>query len=193
PVIVREASDREVLELALIENLQRQDLNPIEEAAAYERLHKDFGLTQEDISKRVGKGRASVANAMRLLDLPVDIQSLLKQGRLSVGHAKVLLSLKSPEEQTLLADQIIRQNASVRVAEKLAAQHLAKSGKTSSRKSAAVTDLSPALQRIENQLTHHLATRVVLHHGEKRGTLTVEYYGTDDLNRLLGVLGITGD
>ena len=194
PVIIRKASDREVLELALIENLQREDLNPIEEAAAYERLHRDFGMTQEDISKRVGKGRASVANAMRLLDLHPDIQTLLKQGRLSVGHAKVLLSLKSHDEQSLLADLIVRQGASVRVAEKLAAQQLAKTGKSSSRRSSASDpELSPAIQRVQNLFTHRLATRVVIHHGEKRGTITIEYYGNDDLNRILTELKISGD
>lgn len=192
PVIVRKATDREVLELALIENLQREDLNPIEEAAAYERLHRDFAMTQEDISKRVGKSRASVANAMRLLDLPADIQSLLKQGRLSVGHAKVLLSLKSHEEQQLLADMIIRQGASVRIAEKLAAQQLAKTGKSSPRRtSSAEPALSPAIQRVQNLFTHRLATRVVIHHGEKRGTITIEYYGNDDLNRILSELQIS--
>lgn len=194
PVIVREATDREVLELALIENLQREDLNPIEEAVAYERLHRDFNLTQDDISRRVGKSRASVANAMRLLDLHPDIQILLKQGTISVGHAKVLLSIKSHEEQKLLADMIIRQGASVRVAEKLAAQHQARSGKTTSRRSASSEpELSPAVQRVQNLLTHRLATRVVVHHGEKRGTITIEYYGNDDLNRLLGELGVKGD
>lgn len=192
PVIVRKATDREVLELALIENLQREDLNPIEEAAAYERLHRDFAMTQEDIAKRVGKSRASVANAMRLLDLPADIQSLLKQGRLSVGHAKVLLSLKSHEEQQLLADMIIRQGASVRIAEKLAAQQLAKTGKSSPRRtSSAEPALSPAIQRVQNLFTHRLATRVVIHHGEKRGTITIEYYGNDDLNRILSELQIS--
>ncbi len=192
PVIVREASDREVLELALIENLQREDLNPIEEAMAYERLHRDFNLTQDDISKRVGKSRASIANAMRLLDLHGDIQSLLKQGTISVGHAKVLLSIKSHEEQKLLADMIIRQGASVRVAEKLAAQHLAKAGKPSSSRRAGSSDpeISPAVQRVQNLLTHRMATRVVIHHGEKRGTITIEYYGTDDLNRILAELGV---
>lgn len=194
PVIVREASDREVLELALIENLQREDLNPIEEAMAYERLHRDFNLTQDDISKRVGKSRASIANAMRLLDLHPDIQILLKQGTISVGHAKVLLSIKSHEEQKLLADMIIRQGASVRVAEKLAAQHQAKSGKPATRRSgSSEPELSPAVQRVQNLLTHRLATRVVVHHGEKRGTITIEYYGNDDLNRLLGELGVKGD
>lgn len=198
PAIIREASDREVLELALIENLQRADLNPIEEAMAYHRLHHDFSLTQEDISKRVGKSRASVANAMRLLDLDAEVQSLLKQERISVGHAKVLLSLKSPEEQRMLADMIIRQSASVRVAEKLAAQHLARTGKQpSSRQSsgggASEGELSPAVQRVQNLLTHRLATRVVIHHGDKRGTITIEYYGSDDLNRILGEIGISGD
>ncbi len=194
PTIIRQASDQEVLELALIENLQREDLNPIEEAAAYERLHKDFGQTQEEISKRVGKSRAAVANAMRLLDLHGDVQDLLKQSRISVGHAKVLLSLKSQEEQKLLADIIVRQGASVRVAEKLAAQQLARTGKSSSRRSSASdAELSPAVQRVQNLLTHRLATRVVIHHGDKRGTINIEYYGTDDLNRILTELGISGD
>jgi len=194
PAIVRQASDREVLELALIENLQREDLNPIEEAMAYARLHRDFGMTQEDISKRVGKNRATVANAMRLLDLHPDIQVLLKQSRISVGHAKVLLSLKSHEEQKLLADLIIRQGASVRVAEKLAAQQLARTGKPSSRRSSSTDpELSPAILRVQNLLTHRLATRVVVHHGDKRGTINIEYYGNDDLNRILGELGIADE
>ncbi|CAN5700792.1 ParB/RepB/Spo0J family partition protein [soil metagenome] len=195
PVIIRQASDVEVLELALIENLQREDLNPIEEAMAYARLHNDFDLTQEDISRRVGKSRASIANAMRLLDLHDDVQVLLKQGRISVGHAKVLLSLKSHEEQKLLADIIVRQSASVRVAEKLAAEQLARTGKTTSKRggSAADPDISPAIARVQNLLTHRLATRVVVHHGDKRGNITIEYYGNDDLNRILGELGISPD
>ena len=191
PAIVRTASDREVLELALIENLQREDLNPIEEAGAYERLHRDFGLTQEEISKRVGKSRASVANAMRLLDLDSGAQALLKQGRLSVGHAKVLLSLKSHEEQRLLMDVIVRQGASVRVAEKLAAQQLVRLGKPfTKRTSADEPTLSPAIQNLQNLLTRRLATRVVIHHAEKRGSISIEYYGTDDLHRIISELGI---
>ena len=194
PVIIRQASDREVLELALIENLQREDLNPIEEAGAYARLHRDFGLTQDEISKRVGKSRASIANAMRLLDLEPDAQTLLKQGRLSVGHAKVLLSLKSHDEQRLLMDLIIRQGASVRVAEKLAAQQLARTGRSSARRPlASEPALSPAVQRVQNLLTHRFATRVVIHHGDKRGTISIEYYGSDDLNRILGELGIDSE
>lgn len=195
PVIVREASDREVLELALIENLQREGLNPIEEASAYARLHQEFSLTQEEISRRVGKSRASVANAMRLLDLESTSQSLLKHGRLSVGHAKVLLSLKNHEEQKWLADQIVRASLSVRVAEKLAAQKLADNGtpRTRSGKATSAPTLAPSIQRIQNILTHKLATRVQLNHSEKKGHIQIEYYGTDDLNRLLELLGITED
>ena len=196
PAIVREASDREVLELALIENLQREGLNPSEEASAYQRLSRDFGLTQEDISKRVGKSRASVANAMRLLDLDPDVQSLLKHDRISVGHAKVLLSLKSHEEQKWLAEQVIRQGASVRVAEKLAAAHLAKTGRTNGRRkdsAPSTQELAPAVKRVENLLTHRLSTRVVIHHGEKKGSIHIEYYGDKDLNRILGALGMAED
>ena len=193
PAIVREATDQEVCELALIENLQREGLNPIEEASGYQRLSRDFGLTQEDISKRVGKSRASVANAMRLLDLDPDVQSLLKHERISVGHAKVLLSLKSHEEQKWLAEQVIKQGASVRVAEKLAAAHLAKTGRTTGRRKAlqpSAQELAPAVKRVENLLTHRLSTRVVIHHGEKKGSIHIEYYGDKDLNRILAALGM---
>lgn len=194
PAIVREATDQEVCELALIENLQREGLNPIEEAAGYQRLSRDFGLTQEDISRRVGKSRASVANAMRLLDLDVDVQSLLKHDRISVGHAKVLLSLKAHDEQKWLAEQIIRQGASVRVAEKLAADHLAKTGRKPTRRSnssSSAPELAPALLRVQNLLTHRLSTRVSLHHGDKKGSIHIEYYGDEDLNRILSTLGMT--
>ena len=193
PVIVREATDREVIELALIENLQRESLNPIEEATGYQQLSRDFGLTQEDISKRVGKSRASVANAMRLLDLDPDVQSLLKHDRISVGHAKVLLSLKAHEEQKWLAEQIIRRGASVRVAEKLAAEHLAKTGRATGRRkdnAHSEQELAPALKRVENLLTHRLGTRVLIHHGDKKGSILIEYYGDKDLDRLLAALGV---
>jgi ParB family transcriptional regulator, chromosome partitioning protein len=192
PVIIREASDRDVLELALIENLQREGLNPIEEATAYDRLHKDFSLTQEEISRRVGKSRASVANAMRLLDLAQDVQSLLKHGRITVGHAKVLLSLKNHGEQQLLADQIVRKSLSVRIAEQLAAQQHLKEGrsKPGQGKPAVKTEPTAAIKRVENILTHHLGTRVALHHSEKKGHIHIEYYGSDDLNRILGLIGI---
>lgn len=196
PAIVRKASDQEVLELALIENLQREDLNPIEEAAAYARLSQEFKLTQEEISRRVGKSRAAVANAMRLLDLDADVQSMVRQSRISVGHAKVLLSLKSPEEQRLLADIIVRQSASVRTAEKLAAAQLSKTpGATpaAGRKRKASAEAAPAILHLQNKLQHRLATRVVIQHGEKQGSITIDYYGNDDLHRILDELGVRAD
>jgi ParB family chromosome partitioning protein len=195
PVIVREASDREVLELALIENLQREDLNPIEEATAYARLHRDFQLTQEEIARRVGKARTSVANAMRLLDLQPDVQSLLKHGNVSVGHAKVLLSLKTHEEQKWLADQVVRNGFSVRVTETMAAQQHRAAGRVKPSRSGKTAPLgpTPAILHIQNQLTHRLATRVTVQHGEKKGHIQIEYYGDDDLNRLLVLLGIPAE
>ena len=193
PAIARKASDQEVLELALIENLQREDLNPIEEATAYARLSREFGLTQEEISRRVGKSRASVANSMRLLDLDEDVQVMVRRSLISVGHAKVLLSLKSKEEQKLLADVIIRQSASVRTAEKLAATQLSKTGAGSRKRGRTAAELAPAILHVQNLLQHRLATRVVIQHGEKQGSITIEYYGNDDLQRVLQELGVRAD
>lgn len=192
PVIVREASDVEVLELALVENLQREDLNPIEEAMAYARLSGEFSMTQEEIARKVGKNRATVANAMRLLDLAPDVRSYVRQGRLTVGHAKAILSLKSHDEQLKIAEQIIRQSLPVRAAEKLVSQFMLQTGQSGpkKKKSGSSTALAPQFQRIENALTHHLATRVQLRHSEKTGAITIEYYGNDDLDRILGILGV---
>ncbi len=200
PAIVREATDREVLELALIENLQRADLSVVEEARAYERLASEFNLRQEDIARKVGKSRAAVANAMRLLDLDSQVQSWLTQERLSVGHAKVLLGVKSPEEQKLLAEIIIRQHSTVRAAEKLVAEHLARQGTThtgpGSRTGAAAKalerqlDMPPVLQSLQNRLREHFATHVALRHGDKKGCIEIEYYGQDDLQRILVALGM---
>ena len=192
PVIVRAATDREALELALIENIQRASLNPIEEALAYERLHKEHNTTQEEIARQVGKARASVANAMRLLALHPDVKGHLKTGTLTVGHAKILLSLKTHDEQKHYAEEIIRRGASVRVAETLVSRALEKSGGAPPKKKPnnPKADLAPTLKRIENQLTHRLSSRVTLHHTPKRGTITIEYYGDDDLHRLLKTLGL---
>jgi ParB family chromosome partitioning protein len=196
PVIVRKASDQEVLELALIENLQREGLNPIEEASAYQRLSKEFRLSQEEIARRVGKSRPAVANAMRLMELDEEVRVHLVQGRLSVGHAKVLLGLKNPEEQRLLAEKLIRTNASVRDAEHLVAAHLAGSTQDKKRRGGSgrkTAELPPALKNIENKLQHRFSTRVSLSHAEKKGQISIEYYGSDDLHRLLGEFGISQD
>jgi ParB family chromosome partitioning protein len=193
PIIVREASDQDVLELALIENLQREDLNPIEEAVAFARLAREFGLRQEDIAQKVGKSRAAIANSMRLLDLHPQVQSFLTQGRLSVGHSKVLLSLKAPDEQMLLAEEIIRRALTVRAAEKLVASHFERNGtaKPTRGNSSPAPAVAPAVQHLQNRLQQHLATHVSVQHGEKRGKIEIEYYGNDDLQRILGLIGLT--
>jgi ParB family transcriptional regulator, chromosome partitioning protein len=197
PVIVRQASDRDVLELALIENLQREDLNPIEEANAYQRLAKDFSLRQEDIAQRVGKSRSVVANSLRLLDLHSQVQAYLAQGRLSVGHAKVLLALQNHDEQLVAAELTIRQAATVRMTERivaaqLARQGLGKSGRLGARASEGNSSIvHHAVSEIEGRLRDRLATHVTVHHGEKKGRIEIQYYGNDDLDRLLTLLGVS--
>src|SRR6201987_6017673 len=196
PVTLRNASDRDVLEMALIENLQREDLNPIEEAQAYRRLSQEFAMRQEDIAVRVSKSRSVIANSLRLLELHPQIQSYLSQELLSVGHAKVLLSLENRAEQLAIAEVIIRQSATVRIAEKLVAEQLArrgltKSGKTAARPVATQNTTNHAVAQIENRLRDRLATHVVIHHNDKRGKIEIQYYGNDDLERILSLFGVT--
>jgi len=187
PIIVRTATDLEVLELSLIENLQRADLNPIEEAQAYARLSNEFGMRQEDIAHKVGRSRAAVANSMRLLDLHEQVQAWLIQGLLSVGHAKALLALKEPEEQRAVTETILRRSATVRATERLVARQL---GGTRPRRRRQAAATSAAIDDLQNRLQEHLGTRVLIHHGEKRGRIEIEYYGNDDLQRVLGALGL---
>src|SRR5438270_6922008 len=192
PAIVRTANDLEVLELSLIENLQRADLNPIEEAQGYARLANEFGMRQEDIALKVGRSRAAVANALRLLDLHPQVQVWLAQNLISVGHAKVLLALKAHEEQLLAAETVLRRNATVRSTERMVARLLGIGlGRRKARRAA--SDLSAtttAVEDLQNRLQQHLATHVTIHHGEKRGRIEIEYYGTDDLQRIVTALAL---
>jgi ParB family transcriptional regulator, chromosome partitioning protein len=192
PVIIRSAGDMEVLELSLIENLQRADLNPIEEAQGYARLANEFRMRQEDIALKVGRSRAAVANAMRLLDLHPQVQIWLTQDLLSVGHAKVLLALKAPEEQLLAAETVLRRNATVRSTERLVARQLGigRSRRRSRRAGAEQAVSSAAIEDLQNRLQEHLATHVTVHHGENRGRIEIEYYGNDDLQRIVSALGL---
>ncbi len=190
PIIVRDATDIEVLELSLIENLQRTDLNPIEEAQAYARLVGEFGMRQDDIAHKVGKSRATIANSLRLLDLHQQVQVWVIQRLLSVGHAKVLLALKAPEEQLLIADIVLRRSATVRATERLVARQLGQIKARRKRRSGAITVTSAAIIDLENRLQQHLATHVTIHHGEKHGRIEIEYYGGDDLQRVLAALGL---
>src|SRR6266567_8940204 len=191
PVIIRSASDLEVLELSLIENLQRADLNPIEEAQGYARLANEFAMRQEDIALKVGRSRAAVANALRLLDLHPQVQVWLAQKLLSVGHAKVLLALKVPEEQLLAAETVLRRNATVRSTERLIARLLGIGRPRRKQRVSEQAVASAAIEDLQNRLQEHLATHVTVHHGEKRGRIEIEYYGNDDLERIVTALGLT--
>lgn len=189
PAIVRQAQDEEVLEIALIENLQREDLNPIEEARAYDQLVTQFHLTQEQVAEKVGRNRATVANALRLLGLPAEVQSWVSNGQLSVGHAKAVLGLTIPDEQRLVAERVLRQNLTVRETEQLV-ERLKLSPAT---RSAATGPIRPPqVIALEERLQQKLGTSVRIHHRKKKGRIEIEYYGNEDLVRLLGLLGVEG-
>lgn len=196
PIIEREASDREVLEMALIENLQRADLNPMEEARGYVRLAREFGLKQEEIAKTVGKSRASVANSMRLLDLQKDVQPLVAQGTISVGHAKAILSIKDGKAQKVAAQEVIRRKLTVRATEKFI-QDFHRDTKGENRKSRSKTEVSPEaaalLRQIQSKLRSKFATQVTITPGAKKGRLEIEYYGNEDLSRILEIMGVSVD
>jgi ParB family transcriptional regulator, chromosome partitioning protein len=188
PAIVRDASDQEVLEIALIENLQREDLNAIEEARAYEQLGTQFKLTQEQIALKVGRSRAAVANSLRLLGLPSEVQTWVADNRLSVGHAKAILALPSSAEQRLLAERVLKRSLTVRETEQLIEQ-LKGEAKVRSRTMMATVKSTHVLA-IEERLQQKFGTHVSVQHGKKKGRIEIEYYGNDDLARLLGILGI---
>jgi ParB family transcriptional regulator, chromosome partitioning protein len=187
PVIVRSASDLEVLELSLIENLQRTDLNPIEEAHGYARLRDEFGMKQDEVAQKVGRSRAAVANALRLLDLHPQIQTWVAQDVVSVGHAKVLLGVKTLEEQLKLAETVLRRNASVRQTERLIARFV---GGWKKRRRSQVVVSSAAIGDLQDKLRQHFGTNVTIHHTPKRGRIEIEYYGDDDLQRILNIVGL---
>ncbi len=188
PIRIREATDHEVLEMALIENIQRKDLDPMEEAQGYIRLAKEFEMKQETIAKRVGKSRAAVANAMRLMELHPSIQDHVAQARLSVGHAKAILSIKDHETQCLAADQILKKSLTVRAAEKLARDFA--NPKKSNSSQTITREADAVIQQIQSTLRERFATEVKVMHKPKKGKIELTYYGNDDLQRILDLLGI---
>ena len=194
PVILREADDRAVLELALIENLQRENLNPIEEGQGYSQLIEQFQLTQEDVATKVGKSRAAVANALRLLRLPPEVQGYLRDGRLSVGHAKVILGLAGEKHQRHAAERVLRDGLNVRQTEALVA-HL------QVRETSTVTKAAPLtpptrdthVASLENQLRERLGTKVHLRYSQGKGALEITFFSDAELERILQILGIRED
>ena len=188
PVIVREAGDREVLELALIENLQRAGLSPIEEAEAYARLMKEFSQTQEQVARQVGKGRVAVANAVRLLSLPEQIRAWVNSGDLSVGHAKVLLGLERVREQTLVAERIRRDNLTVRATERLV-ESIRSGARGKKRRGEKSTPGSGAIfADLEKRLQQHVGTRVRIIGKADSGKIEIDYFTAQDLERILQLL-----
>lgn len=193
PIILREADDREVLELALIENLQRENLNPIEEAQGYSQLIAQFQLTQEEVATKVGKSRAVVANALRILKLPTALQGYIREGRLSVGHAKVVLGLPTEKQQQQAAERIIKEGLNVRQTEGLVAKLSERANGTS--QPATVTPLTKDahVANLENKIRERLGTKVQLRYSQGKGGLDISFYSDDELERILQILGINPD
>ncbi|MCK4575080.1 ParB/RepB/Spo0J family partition protein [candidate division WOR-3 bacterium] len=185
PVVIKELTDREVLEIALIENLQRKDLNPIEEARAYKRLINEFGLTQSEVSKVIVKERSTVTNRLRLLKLPNPIQSMVMRNEISEGHARTLLSLKDETQMLSIAKAIIRKNLSVRDVEKLIHKKV-KTIKKSKEKDIFTNE-------IERILREKFGTRCIIQKRGKSGKLVIEFYSKEDLEKILDILSIKID
>ncbi len=175
-VIVKEATPQEMLEMALVENIQRADLNPLEEAAAYQQLSDDFGLTQERIAERVGRSRASVANAMRLLRLPEEIKDALVTGQITEGHARALLMLSEEDEQLLALHAVVRRHLSVRQTEELV-RRLQVAGSDTSRQ----RTRSPETEALEAEFRESLGTKVDLYRSRRGGRLVIHFYSEEDL------------
>jgi ParB family chromosome partitioning protein len=195
PVIVREADDRSVLELALIENLQRENLNALEEALGYAKLGEEFQLTQEQIAVKVGKSRAAVANAVRLLKLPAAIQSYLRENRLSVGHAKVILGLPDDNLQVIAAERAIKEALNVRQTEGLVAKLLARPPRMNSEntKPKAIVPVDANIAHIEEKMRERFGTKVHLKYADGKGALEISFFSDDELQRVLEILGISAD
>jgi len=179
PVIIQQLKQREVLEVSLIENIQREDLNCIEEALAFQRLVDEYGYTQTVIAERVGKDRSHVANTLRLLNLPQVVKDALVNGKISMGHARAVLSLASSEEKEKTLDEVLEGRLSVRQTETLVRQ----------KKSTTPRELSPDVKEVENQLRHIFKTKVKIQSSKgDKGKITIEYYSKEDLIRVVDIL-----
>ena len=186
PVVIRNYSEFEIAQIALIENLQRENLNPIEEAIGYQTLMSKYDMTQEDVSNKLGKSRSAVANSVRLLSLDEPIQQKLISGEITSGHARALLSISSPKIRLAVLESIIEKNLNVRQTESLAKQ-LEKS-KPRKKNPIINEQVKAQLEELENRLSSHLGTKVTLSHNAKKGKIEIEYYGNDDLERILGII-----
>lgn len=190
PAYVRQVNDHELLELALLENLQREDLNAVEIALSYKRMMEELDYTQEQVAERMGKERSTVTNYIRLLKLPPDIQLAVRNGSLSMGHARALVTIDTVDKQLFVFKEIQQKGMNVRQTEELV-RNLYKAGLPAPVKSTAKSELPPAYRKIEDNLASHFGTKVKMaHHKKGHGSITIEYYSLEELNKLLDTLNI---
>jgi len=189
PVVIQDVAEDSALEIALIENIQREDLNPLEEAGAYRHLMDSFDLLQEEVAKRVGKDRSTVANALRLLRLPEKVKDDLIESRLSMGHARALLALENEEDIVEASQQIIRKKLSVRETEKLI-KKIKNMFKTRAEKVDIIKPIDPNVLEVENSLRQQLGTQVKLHTKNQGGRIEISYHDQTELSRILELLGV---
>jgi ParB family chromosome partitioning protein len=186
PVIVKDMTESDMLELALIENLQREDLNPLEEADAYMQLIEEHGLKQEELAKRVGRQRSSVANVLRLLKLPDEVRRYLMTGQLSMGHARAILGAAGDRVQVQLARQVVKEGMSVRECEELVRRRPRAGGK--SKRSPRKHRYSPQMYQLVESMQRSLGTKVDIHPGKKGGRVVIHYYSPEELDRIVEVV-----
>ena len=186
PAVIRNYSEFEIAQIALIENLQRENLNPIEEALGYQTLMNKFSMTQEDVSDKIGKSRSAIANAVRLLSLDEPIRQKLISGEISSGHARALLSIESPKVRLVLLESIIEKGLNVRQTEALAKQ--LQKAKPKKNKPVIDEQVKAQLAILEDRLSTKLGTKVTLHHDNKKGKIEIEYYGNRDLYRIISII-----
>ncbi|MFY9714954.1 MAG: ParB/RepB/Spo0J family partition protein [Microbacterium sp.] len=189
PAIVRETADEDLLRDALLENLHRSELNPLEEASAYQQLLEDFGITQEQLATRIGRSRPQISNTIRLLKLPVPVQQRVAAGVLSAGHARAILSLQTPEAMQRLADKVVNEDLSVRATEEAAKSQPAAAGKAPKPTPGA---RRAYLDEVSSKLGDRLNTRVKISLGARKGQVTIDFASIQDLNRILSELGEEG-
>lgn len=187
PAVIRNYTEFEIAQIALIENLQRENLNPIEEALGYQTLMNKFNMTQEDVSGKIGKSRSAIANSIRLLSLDEPIRNHLITGAISSGHARALLSVESPEIRMILLENILEKGLNVRQAELLAKQ--LQTSKPRKAKPVINEQLKVHISQLEDKLSSQLGTKVRLIHSDKKGKIEIDYYGNEDLERILSILG----
>ncbi|SHM18204.1 chromosome partitioning protein, ParB family [Caldanaerovirga acetigignens] len=186
PAVVKNLTDAEVMQIALIENLQREDLTPMEEAMAYKRLMEEYGMTQEELASKIGKSRSQIANTVRLLNLESEIQEMINQKKITAGHARAILAIEDPKERIKIAKKIIEENMSVRETEEVIKRISIKSGKTMRKNNK--NEINPALIHVAEQLQRALGTKVRIKGSERRGRIEIEYYSEDELERILEVI-----